>query len=318
MSSIPIYIGFWHDYSRDGVLGWTLTLNVRLGNYLLAAMSTFVGFVGACFWDLVAFVIHQRRAKRGYEDGFYFQQQIIYRNPTSAWGTIIDLVTVCCAWRPGRSGRTPPRQFKRRSLYFSIPPLLVLVAFTAAGVLIGELGSPSYKSNDIKIKTSRCGLVVFNTTTQDGFRAELLNEVNGTLAARQYARNCYGSDPTLAECSLYPAQTLPYNASQVKCPFENDPKGQGLCIANTALNADTGLLNSNTFLGINAAPQNRILFRKSITCSPINANPYVEISQGTTSGANILTYYMGSVGATNYTYMYDTGARVENFGYQLS
>jgi hypothetical protein len=64
MSSIPVYVGKWHDYSRhSNILGIVVTLDVKWGGYLIAALSTFVGFVGTATWAIVAFSIHQSRAR---------------------------------------------------------------------------------------------------------------------------------------------------------------------------------------------------------------------------------------------------------------
>jgi hypothetical protein len=317
MSSVPVYLGFWHDYSRGDVHGWTLTLSVRWGGYLVAALSTFVGLVGTCFWDLVAFGVHQWRAKSGDEDGLFFQQQVIYRNPASAAGAFIDILKICWAWSPRRSSWTRTRKLRRRSLYLSIPPLLVFVGFTAAGVFVGEVANPNYRSNDVKIKPPNCGFVEYNIATPAGSRDFDLHLVNDTLAARAYARNCYGPNTTLGACSLYPRQTLPYTISEVKCPFGKDPNGQSLCISKTALSADTGLLDTNSHLGINTTPKNRLLFRKSATCSPINARPYAQSSTEIGNADPVWTFYLGPIGTFNYTYQYSSRTKFDFVGYQM-
>jgi hypothetical protein len=319
MSLIPIYTGFWHDYSRDGSLAWTLTLTVRWSGVLLAALSTFVGLVGTCFWSLLAFAIHQWRAKSGDEDTVYFQQQVIYRNPGSAPGALIDLFKVCWAWSPRRSGRTRPNRLRRRYFLFSTPPFLVFIGFTAASVFVGEVTRPSYQSNDVEIKPTNCGTVLFDLKTIGGFRDDLLKSVNDTLAARAYARNCYGPNTALGACSLYPTQSLPYSVSETPCPFGKDPTGKELCSANSALQVDTGLLDINKYLGINTPKKDRLLFRKSATCSPINSRPYAKtanIPDG--AGYAIWNYYLGPVnGAPNNTLSYDTHTADDIVGYTL-
>lgn len=318
MSSLSIYTGFWHDYSRGEVLEWTLTLSVRWSGYLLAALTTFIGFVGACFWDVLAFAIHQWRAKADEADGVYFQQQVIYRNPSSPLGTLSQLFKVGWAWRAQKNGLNSATRSKRRSFYLSLPPLLVFVAFTAAGIFVGEITSPTYKGNNVKVRPIRCGMVVYNITTTTGFRAARLKTVDDTLAARAYATNCYGKPSSLVTCSLYPKISLPYDVTSVDCPFGNDPAGQQLCIPSQALSADTGLLDSNDYLGINTAKKNRVLFRKSATCSPIRIQGYSEISKEITSGFAVYEYYMGPVGkVSNWTFLYDSHTQADNVGYQI-
>jgi len=84
MSSIPVYIGRWQDYFRNRVLSDAITLDVRWGGYLIAALSTFIRFVATAVWSLVAFTIHQRCAGPDKEDGVFFQQQVVYRNQGSS------------------------------------------------------------------------------------------------------------------------------------------------------------------------------------------------------------------------------------------
>jgi hypothetical protein len=100
MSSISYYtVGRWHDYSHPEAIGDVFTLDVHSGGRLIAALSTFVGFVGAATWTIVAFTIHQFRAKPDKHDGVYFQQQAVYRNSGSAPGALWDIFCICWSWR---------------------------------------------------------------------------------------------------------------------------------------------------------------------------------------------------------------------------
>ena len=72
MSSVPVYIGRWQDHSRGQILGDTITLDVRWGGHLIAALSTFIGLVGTALWSLLAFAIHQYRAAPDNEDAVFF------------------------------------------------------------------------------------------------------------------------------------------------------------------------------------------------------------------------------------------------------
>lgn len=164
MSSTPVYTGFWHDYTLDGVNGWTLTLSVKWSGFLLAALLTFVAIVGGSLWSLIAFAIHQWRARRGEEDGVYFQQQVIYRNSLSPWSVIIELIKVYAAWRSSMRGGVSPRRLARRSFLLLLPPLVIVIGFTAAGIFVGSVTRPTYESNNVKIQPTNCGIVLFNDT----------------------------------------------------------------------------------------------------------------------------------------------------------
>ena len=73
----------------------------------------------------------------------------------------------------------------------------------------------------------------------------------------------------LARYSLYPVQSFPHNSSLVECLFGDDPSGQMSCILGQqgALQMDTGLLVTNTYLGINAPLEDRLLLRNVVTRS---------------------------------------------------
>lgn len=83
----------------------------------------------------------------------------------------------------------------------------------------------------------------------------------------------------LARCSLYPVRSLPHNSSLVECPFGDDPSGATSCIPGQhgALQMDTGLVVTNTYLGINAPPEDRLLLRDVVTCSLIHVQDYLKL-----------------------------------------
>jgi hypothetical protein len=321
MSAIPVYIGRWQDHSRGPILGATITLDVRWGGHLIAALSTFIGFVGTALWSLLAFAIHQYRAAPDSEDAVFFQQQVVYRNQASTLDAFLDLLKIFWAWRRRKAVGKRVNGLGRRSFLLSLPPFLIFAAFTIAGIFISEVAGPTYRSNNVKVGSSRCGYFSFDLSIADGARAFALKRLNDTMTGRQYAKSCYHSNSTFTDCSLFPVQSLPYNSSLVECPFGKDPSGQVSCLPDqgNALQMDTGLLDTDSYLGINAAPSNRLLIRNIVTCSPIRIQDYVEIA--TTDDANFPLWevYLGPVLAvSNYTYSYATHTRSDIVGYQIT
>ena len=319
MSSVPVYTGFWHDYSVNGGGAWTLTLNIRWSGFLLTALSAFVGIVATSFWSILAFTIHQFRARPGQADALYFQQQAVYRNPSSAFGTVVELINICWAWR-SRPQATSSQRIVQRSVVFSLPPLVVFVGFTIAAVFVGDVTRPTYKSDDVKIKPSNCGMLVAdNQQNLAAFSTTVSKFANDTIAARAYARSCYGQPSTSSVCGFYAQQSLPYTRSNVKCPFGEDTNGQRLCSVDSALTLDSGLLDSSEYLGINAPKNDRILFRRSLTCSPINVTAYQKPSNLTDeAGFTNWQYFLGPIdGDVDWTYLYDTHKAKDDFGYQV-
>jgi hypothetical protein len=251
MSSVPVYIGRWQDHSRGQILGDTITLDVRWGGHLIAALSTFIGLVGTALWSLLAFAIHQYRAAPDNEDAVFFQQQVVYRSQASTLDAFLDILKIFYAWRRRKAVGKRVNRLGRRSFLFSLPPLLVFAAFTAAGIFISEVAGPTYRSNNVKVGSSRCGYFSFNTSIADGARTFALKRLNDTTTGRQYAKSCYHSNSTFTDCSLFPVQSLPYNSSLVECPFGKDPSGQVSCLPDqgNALQMDTGLLDTDSYLG---------------------------------------------------------------------
>jgi hypothetical protein len=315
MSSIPIYTGRWQDYSHAQVIGDTITLNVRWGGYLIAALSTFIGIVGTASWAITAFVIHQLRARNKKDDGVFFQHQIIYRNQGTATGALTDMCFVCWNWRKKRVNN-----LKKRTIFRSLPPIVVFLAFTAAGVFVSEIAGPAYLSNNVRVKPARCGYWAFDTESEEGLFAESHKSVNDTLAGRQYARSCYHSDSTSTNCALYPMQSVPYNSSMVSCPFFDDPTGHKLCMpsGNQALQMDTSYLDTNDVFGINAGLNDRLLFRNVVTCSPIRVDAYLDTSNTDASGYTLWQFNMGGIrDVSPFTYIYDTRTVADVASYQI-
>jgi hypothetical protein len=321
MSSIPVYTGRWQDYSRGQILGDTLTLEVKSGRYLITALATFVGLVGSALWSLVAFAVHQLRAKKGSHDAVFTQHQVVYRTSNSPLHAIWDVLRICFAWRRRKDAESRVRQLKTRSILTAFPPTLVFAGFTVAALFVADVAVPDYGSSNVKVLQSQCGYVNFNTTTVEGQWAAEIKSVNDTLNARAYAKNCYDLIAPFAICSLYPVDQLPYTSSLVACPFGNDPSGELLCVkgGNSTLQLDTGLLDTSNYLGINVAESNRLFVRKLLSCTPIRVDSY-EVVLNNDVGEPIYQYNMGYTDGEgdNFTYIYDSRVSLDNVPYQVT
>lgn len=237
---------------------------------------TFISIVGASFWSLLSFILHQIRVTGCEEDELYFQQQIVLRNPGSPLQALSQLVRVSWAWRVHGPRRRAPRRLMSRSLVL-LPPLLVFIGFTAAGILVGDMTRPEYGTDNLKIHPANCGyLQMADSNNPEAFSAKNHRNSKNMQAAKVYVRECYEATTPSPACGVYPQKSLPFARTNVSCPFGKDPKGYSLCTVDSALNLDTELLDSNDFLGINSPPKNRILLRRSSTCSPINGTEYAK------------------------------------------
>jgi hypothetical protein len=154
-----------------------------------------------------------------------------------------------------------------------------------------------------------------------GLREYELKKRNDTSAGRQYSKSCYHSNSTFTDCSLFPVQSLPYSSSLVECPFGNDSSGHVSYLPGqgNALQMDTGLLDTDGYLGINAAPSNRLLVRNVVTCSPIRIHDYVQIVSLGEPVFPLWEVYMDPIPTvSSYTYRYATHTASDVVGYQIT
>lgn len=85
---------------------------------------------------------------------------------------------------------------------------------------------------------------------------------------------------------------------QAACPFQNS----SICRSNTSnIRLDTGYIDLNRDLGVNARPDNNILFRAVLECAPLETEGYVEPVEGPRD--NFTTYNYGTPTHADYTYM---------------
>jgi hypothetical protein len=301
MSNYTVYTGFWRDHSQPGLSGFTLTLSVSSASLLVSGLATFVTLVGGRFWSLVAYAIHQIRAKDRASDGVHHQHQVIYRNASSHLTATWHILQIGWAWK-----KRANRVFGRTML-FGLPPFLTFVLFSLASIFSAKTTAPAYASNQVLIIPQNCGLLSFNTTSATGSSQQTL-EILFTVWSTQdlaislaYARSCYEpTDFPSASCGVYAAQSLPYDVNRTAdCPLM---KGRCLNGQQGSLKMATPWLDSQLHFGINDYPENRVKFRRETTCSMIEM---AEDLVGSSTAPNGETYdyaYLGSTFARNYTF----------------
>jgi hypothetical protein len=87
-----------------------------------------------------------------------------------------------------------------------------------------------------------------------------------------YSRSCYGRiGENSTACSNFVQPTLPYGTTRnLPCPFH-----ERACNG-AAISLDTGMLRSDTDLGINTSPEDALSVRKVLTCVPIAGEKYTD------------------------------------------
>lgn len=89
--------------------------------------------------------------------------------------------------------------------------------------------------------------------------------------------------------------------TQAACPFRNS----SICRTNSSnIHLDSGYIDLNNDLGVNAPPDNNILFRTVLQCAPLETQGYTEAVEGLRD--NFTTYYYGPFWGVDYTYMVES------------
>lgn len=94
----------------------------------------------------------------------------------------------------------------------------------------------------------------------------------------EYARQCYSSNSTRQQCSIFTKQKLSSQTFlNVSCPF---PGKDRICIRDSDnFRVDTGLIDSNDDFGVNAAPKDRIKYRRVVECAPIKTDGHTRLNE---------------------------------------
>lgn len=123
-----------------------------------------------------------------------------------------------------------------------------------------------------------------------------------THSAANYAQQCYSSDsPGIFDCAHYTKDHLSSTIdTQAACPFRNS----SICRSNSSnIHLDSGYIDLNKDLGVNAPPENNILFRAVLQCAPLETQGYTKPVEGLRDNFTTYNYGTSSFGTTsNITY----------------
>ena len=311
MAILQTYIGSWINYSRGPIFGATITFSTHTTDILQGCLALFINYVGSQFWSIISFVMHQASRPRTDADGFYQARQVILRNSAAPGATAWELFFL-------GSNRVKEKNYDKRT--FGAVGLAFLAVLIYGGSLVaGIMIPPRIKaaSGESLILGGNCG---FSNLTRIQMSPSLSNlkQKQDTITAATYARNCYGVDPKPPQCKRFTRPEITWTSkSNVPCPFDST-----LCKVNqsTGYSMDTGYIDSLD-LGINAAPQDRLLFRKATTCAPLMAKKLAKLVNETDEFGQKHTHiqlYFGPInGILNYTYEYDLATGGAGSGYNL-
>ncbi|KAK8005991.1 hypothetical protein PG991_012288 [Apiospora marii] len=294
-----IYLGIWTNWSwGSAVMGATFTTTKSSGNILIAFTATFIPFVASRLWKILCFTFHACHSKRGPQDAIYHQRQVILRNSSSPDSGLFSLLFLMWAWRRLQS-KASMQLFPL--LIFAV---LFLVGFTLAGGYSSQISSAV--GDEVLLTGDNCG-IAWASGTPTNFTI-LVNQnalVSTKFAnAANYAQQCYSNQGSnIFGCNQFVVRSLPTETyeSNYGCPFPSD-----VCRDNTTnLYLDTGYLDSNTHLGLNAPRDQRFLWRKALSCAPLKTDGYT--TSYTASNRTFIRYnygghFTGNSTSVNYTY----------------
>lgn len=319
-----VYLGVWTNWSRgSAIMGATLTTTQSNGNALIAFTAVFIPFVASRLWKMLCFAIHTCRSRRGGQDAIYHQRQVVLRNSSSPDSGLFSLLQLLWAWRRSSA----------KTLVHVLPLLILALLFIVAFTLAGGYSSriTSVAGNEVLLKGDGCARVNRFEPPSSGIASHVA--VNAWFAAKwedaaNYAQQCYaGQGGTMFDCNRFAVSHLPTETADgnYKCPFDSD-----VCLLNAAnLRLDTGYIDSNDHLGLNAPANQRILTRRVLTCAPLKTEGYTYMH--TSDNQTFVRYNYGSgynVGSlVNYTHSVpdlktqhtqkESGASLGGFNYRM-
>ncbi|KAF2456413.1 hypothetical protein BDY21DRAFT_393710 [Lineolata rhizophorae] len=264
-----VYVGAWVDWGKGAISGATITVPSAYGAILVAFLALYVRLAGSHFWNIVCFFTHQLRSAPHLEqDGLYHQQQAVLRGGLDDTAVLWQLAKLAWCWKDST------RRIFRRSVPLGLAAGAHALGFAAAGLFSSRVASAT---DLVLVRSPLCGWMDEPLDVHD-FPAMAEIDVAGALLvagrwsyddALEYARSCYGAKPTLNSvlCSTHAKVRLEYETGGKPCPFAD-----GACGSSHALFMDSGLVDSDLDLGINAPPGDRIKCRKTMTCAPIPAD----------------------------------------------
>ncbi|KAF2634384.1 hypothetical protein P280DRAFT_554619 [Massarina eburnea CBS 473.64] len=294
VDSYHVHLGFWTNWNHGKIEGATITLTRKNGGLLIAFIAIFVGAAGKSFWRLGCFLLHHILSNPTPQDGIYHQTQAILRNCDTAQDAAWSLLQVIWAWRvPVRFRKPFPRLFG-----IIIMALIVSVSFGVAGVFSSQITTDT--ANEVLLTGDNCGPLDVSDDNTDYNMLFLPHQQERATGYANYALQCYTRNSTAAAENCHPyAQTslkttIDRNST---CPFSKE-----MCKSQSKnLFIDTGYIDSNKDLGINAAPSDRFHYRFVHHCAPLVTEGFTNITQTNTSEM-FQRYWYGSIDPRfNYT-----------------
>lgn len=295
-------------------MGATLTLDRLYGNLLIAFTATFVGIVATATWRVTCLCFHRIYSTPDPRDALHHQRQasqcpqtivycgrnmllilmaLVLRNSSSAASGFWTLSKLTWTWR------RDTKQLLVRTLPVLALSGLFFCLFTVAAGFSSSISSGV--GNEVLLNGQGCG-VVYTGTTTPGTVSSLKGYISQTINnALNYAQECYSSQTTgNFDCTTFIRPHLPGTMDdQAVCPFED-----GMCRSDQSnLLLDSGYLDSREHFGLNTPDSQRIFFRTTLHCAPLNTEGF---SKNISTPANNYTQYFYGPSVENLNFTWQT------------
>lgn len=282
-----VYLGAWKNWSHGPILGATLTLQRRDADLIIAFTAFFIAFVATCTWRIICFAIHRSYSSPKPHDRVYHQHQAILRNSASAEDGFRLLVNLY--WTS--------RSFWKQSPYVVLTATLAVICICGFAVIGGFSSRLSDATgSEVLIMSHNCGFQDASLATgfTQAFVPYIADKIQNDVT---HVHQCYlHKSADQSSCGNFVADRLTATIDgEASCPFSDE-----LCRSNnTNLRIDSGYIDSHNHLGLNAPPEERVTWRKVLSCAPIATEGYT--SEIDTSVGTVTRYHYGSVGGANST-----------------
>jgi hypothetical protein len=292
------FVGVWVEHLNGALI---LTLEDKYAGVLSSALVVFVGIAATQTWNIVRFGLHQVQAMSQVQDGYYQQMQVVLRNGTSYTATSWLALRLAWAWKERLGGMTA---WRRGS------PLLIISVLCFTGFYSAQLFTSmiwTTAGDRFLVQNGACGRLHADEGSMDSLL--LLNRywIGRIEEASIYERQCYSSPSNSGRCEKLPIPRLAWTMQDSACPF-TDPN---LCADDAvAVRMDTGYINSNSDLGVNARSEDSIVYRKVVTCSPLKT--HFSVLANNDPADRVVRYWYGrnNLLDTDYTFEYSMNMSV--------
>lgn len=146
-------------------------------------------------------------------------------------------------------------------------PASIGLLFALGSLAAGIFSSYIIKTTNLPVlvRSEQCCLLNYTAYLTGDLKDDVYS-ASLNSAARSFAQRCYTPGSLPSECNFYIRPRVVPKLEFIDCPFD-----ASLCYPGVkAVVLDSGYLDSNDDLGINAPSTDRVLVRRKVTCVPLD------------------------------------------------